>query len=101
MGSDSFLDGVEDEAPKESLWKRFRKVIWNAIGEKGKFATLVGLFIVISAVSQPLVRHNLGETFSVEYMYQTLYFVLVGIVLIILPSSIKFISKLLTIEIKD
>lgn len=78
----------------------FMATIWKGIGEKGKFTTLLGLAIIIAAVVDPLIKHNIGVTFSEDYMWQTMYFVIVGIVLIILPSEIS-ISKTDGFKIKD
>ena len=74
--------------------------IWSAIGEKGKFTTLLGVAIIISAVVDPLIQHNKGITFSNDYLGQTMYFILAGVILIILPSEIS-ISKTDGFKIKD
>jgi len=73
----------------------------NTLEKKGRYTTVLGMLIIIGSVFKPLLKHSAGEVFSEGYMWQILYFILSGIILIILPSSIKFISKLLTIEIED
>lgn len=72
--------------------KAFLLVIWKGISEKGKFTTLLGLTIVISAVVDPLIKHNQGIILGEDFMVQTIYFMIAGIILIILPSEIS-ISK--------
>lgn len=79
--------------------KSFFGAIWKGISEKGKFTTILGLTIIISAVVDPLIKHNQGITLGEDFMFQTIYFIIAGIILIILPSEIK-ISKD-GLEIKD
>lgn len=76
-----------------------RERLWQSLEGKGKYTSFMGLIIVVASVYKPLVEHNKGVTFAEGYMFQTLYFVAIGIVLIILPSYMK-ISKD-GIEIKD
>lgn len=66
--------------------------IWNMLEQKGKFTTILGLFIILGSVITPLIEHNKGVEFTGQYMFQTIYFVLMGVILIILPSEIS-ISK--------
>lgn len=73
----------------------------NTLEKKGRYTTVLGLCIIIGSVLKPLIRHSGGEVFAETYMWQILYFIISGVILIILPSSIKFISKLMTIEIED
>jgi len=66
--------------------------LWKSLEEKGKYTTFVGLCMIISAVVKPMIQHNKGVVFEDGYMWQIIYFVLGGILLIILPSYMK-ISK--------
>lgn len=90
----------ENKKPFSESLKKALSTIWKGIGEKGKFTTLLGLAIIIAAVADPLIKHNMGVTFSEDYMWQIMYFVLSGIVLIILPSEVS-ISKTDGFKIKD
>lgn len=74
------------------LIKRMHLGLWHSLESKGKYTTAVGLGMVIAAVVKPLIEHNQGIIFSQDYMWQIIYFVLGGILLIILPSYMK-ISK--------
>ncbi len=91
---------MSDEKEKKNVFAVIGKAIWNATGEKGKFTTVLGIAIIIAAVVDPLVKHNQGVTFSNDYLWQTMYFVLAGIILVILPSEIS-ISKTDGFKIKD
>ncbi len=73
--------------------------LWKSLEQKGKYTSLIGIAIVISAVTKPLIDHNHGVIFEQDYMFQIIYFVLGGIILIILPSYIK-VSKV-GLEVKD
>lgn len=85
---------------KKNYFKIFMSMIWKALEEKGRFTTILGLAIIIAAVVDPLIKHNQGITFDNDYMFQVIYFVLGGIILIILPSEIS-ISKTDGFKIKD
>jgi len=78
-----------------SLPNRF----WISLEQKGKYTTFLGFCIIIAGVLDPLIKHNQGVVFEEAYMWQVIYFLIAGIILIILPSYIK-ISKD-GIEIKD
>jgi len=69
--------------------KKFLSTIWNALAQKGKFTTLIGLTIIIWSVVKPLVQHNKGVVFEEGYLWQMIYFILAGIILIILPSKLS------------
>ncbi len=74
--------------------------LWKMLEHKGKFTTVLGLLIVLGSVVYPLIQHNKGVEFSNGYLWQTLYFILAGVILIILPSEIS-ISKTNGFLIKD
>lgn len=88
------------EEVDKKWYQKILPAIWNGLAEKGKFTTVLGLAIVIAAVTDPLIKHNQGITFNNDYMFQIIYFVLGGIILIILPSEIS-ISKTDGFKIKD
>lgn len=72
--------------------------LWKILAEKGKFTTVLGLIIIIAAVLKPLIEHNKFVVFKEGYLFQTIYFMLGGIILIILPSKIEISKSGLKIE---
>jgi len=72
--------------------------LWKMLAEKGKFTTLLGVIIIIAAVLKPLIEHNRGKVFEQNYMMQIIYFMIAGIILIILPSKIEISKSGLKIE---
>ena len=76
-----------------------RSKLWESLSNKGRYTSFMGICIIIASVTKPLIEHNQGIVFADGYMYQALYFVAIGIILIILPSYMK-ISKD-GLEIKD
>lgn len=78
-----------------SLPSRF----WASLEFKGKYTSFIGLCMVIGSVTKPLVDHNKGIVFEDGYMWQIIYFVLGGVLLIILPSYMKISKE--GFEVKD
>ena len=72
--------------------------IWEMLKDKGKFTTILGLLIIIGSVVYPIWKHNHGVEFTEGYLFQTIYLIVAGTVLIILPSKIKVSKDGLEIE---
>ncbi len=83
-----------------SWLKSIPSLFWKSLEQKGKYTTILGIFIILGSVTFPLVQHNKGAEFTEAYLFQTIYFILAGIILIILPSEIS-ISKTDGFKIKD
>ncbi|MDA3854874.1 MAG: hypothetical protein PF569_01350 [Candidatus Woesearchaeota archaeon] len=88
---------------KEKIMKEWflglRAKLWASLENKGRYTSFLGICIIIGSVTKPLIQHNRGVVFEEQYLIQAIYFVVMGVILIILPSYIK-ISKD-GLEIKD
>lgn len=85
-----------------NFFKSILSGLWKSLESKGKYTTVLGLAIIVTSVLDPLINHNQGITFEEGYLWQVIWFILAGVILIILPSEITIKSgKGLEIIIKD
>jgi len=75
--------------------------LWAIIAEKGKWATLLGMFLAFPTNIQFLSLLFSGYVFTVEELYPYIFANIMAMFWFILPSSIKLSSDKFTFEVKD
>ncbi|MDC7218657.1 MAG: hypothetical protein PQJ59_01880 [Spirochaetales bacterium] len=81
--------------------RKLSGVIWKALAEKGKIATIIGLALALPFNAWVLWMFFSGLPVSEDSLWTMAIMNAVGMFWFMLPSSIVLKSKVMVLEVKD